>query len=147
VSWSTSHPSRFNPWERAPSTHWTGGWVDPKAGLDDMEKRKFLILPGLELRPLGCPARSQSLYRLCYPSLKIIKSHIILKNNFLCVCVSKFSSHMLFQNNETCAVHIPQTHGEQNRRHINFTGTTTLMKKFLEISIQGLCHNSGSSLG
>jgi hypothetical protein len=27
--------------------------VDPIAGLDDVEKRKFLILPGLELRPLG----------------------------------------------------------------------------------------------
>jgi hypothetical protein len=26
-----------------------GGWVDPKAGLDDVEKRKFLTLPGLEL--------------------------------------------------------------------------------------------------
>jgi hypothetical protein len=31
-----------------------------------MEKRKFLTLPGLELRPLCCPARSQSLYRLRY---------------------------------------------------------------------------------
>jgi hypothetical protein len=28
-----------------------------------MEKRKFLTLPGLELRPLSSPARSQSLYR------------------------------------------------------------------------------------
>jgi hypothetical protein len=27
--------------------------VDPRAGLNDVEKRKFLILPGLELRPLG----------------------------------------------------------------------------------------------
>jgi hypothetical protein len=25
--------------------------VYPRAGLDDVEKRKFLILPGLELRP------------------------------------------------------------------------------------------------
>jgi hypothetical protein len=35
--------------------------VGPRACLDDM-KRKFLTLPGLELRPLGHPARSQSLY-------------------------------------------------------------------------------------
>jgi hypothetical protein len=42
-------------------------WVDPRSGLDDVEKRKFLTLPGLELRPLGRPARSQSLYRLRYP--------------------------------------------------------------------------------
>jgi hypothetical protein len=39
--------------------------VDPRAGLDDVEKRKFLIVPGL--RTLGRPARSQSLYRLHYP--------------------------------------------------------------------------------
>jgi hypothetical protein len=42
-------------------THWIGGWVDPRAGLDDMEKRKFLTLPGLEFQPLGRTARSQSL--------------------------------------------------------------------------------------
>jgi hypothetical protein len=41
--------------------------VDPRAGLDDVEERKFLTLPGLELLPLGRPARSQSLYRLRYP--------------------------------------------------------------------------------
>jgi hypothetical protein len=45
-----------------------GGWVDPRAVLDDLEKRKFLTLPGLERRPLSRPARSQSLYRLRYPS-------------------------------------------------------------------------------
>jgi hypothetical protein len=38
--------------------------VDPRTGLDDVEKRKFLTPPGLELRRLGRPARSQSLYRL-----------------------------------------------------------------------------------
>jgi hypothetical protein len=38
--------------------------VSPRAGLEDMEKRKFLTLLGLELRFLGRPARSQSLYRL-----------------------------------------------------------------------------------
>jgi hypothetical protein len=41
--------------------------VGPRADLDDVEKRKFLALPGLELRPLSHPARSNSLCRLCYP--------------------------------------------------------------------------------
>jgi hypothetical protein len=41
--------------------------VGPNAVLDDVENRKFLTLPELELRPLGSPARSQSLYRLRYP--------------------------------------------------------------------------------
>jgi hypothetical protein len=41
--------SRFIPGERAPGTHWIGGWVDSRAGLDHLEKRKFLPPPGLEL--------------------------------------------------------------------------------------------------
>jgi hypothetical protein len=56
--WSASRPCRFNPGESATGTHWIGGWVDPIVGLDDVKKRKFLTLPGLELRPLGRPARS-----------------------------------------------------------------------------------------
>jgi hypothetical protein len=40
--WSASRPGRFNPGERAHGTHWIGGWVGPRAGLDDVEKRKFL---------------------------------------------------------------------------------------------------------
>jgi hypothetical protein len=66
VQWSASHPGRLTA-ERAPGTHWIGGWVDTRAGLDDVEKRKFLTLPELELRPLGHPSRSQPLYRLRNP--------------------------------------------------------------------------------
>jgi hypothetical protein len=40
--------------------------MHPRADMDDVDKRKFLTLQGLELRPLGRPARSQSLYRLRY---------------------------------------------------------------------------------
>jgi hypothetical protein len=69
-------PRLFTPGERAPGTHWIGDWVDPRAGLDDVEKRKFLILPGLELRPLGRPVRSQSLYRLRYPGSYLYQSTI-----------------------------------------------------------------------
>jgi hypothetical protein len=32
--------------------------VDLRADVDDLEKRKLLTLPGLELRPLGRPARN-----------------------------------------------------------------------------------------
>jgi hypothetical protein len=48
---------------RAPGTHWIGGWLGPRTGLDDVERRKILSLPGLEFRPLGRPAHSQSLYQ------------------------------------------------------------------------------------
>jgi hypothetical protein len=60
--WSASRPGRYIPGERAPGTHRIGGWVDPRAGLDDVEKGKFWNLRELELRPLGRPARRQSLY-------------------------------------------------------------------------------------
>jgi hypothetical protein len=64
--WSASRPVRFTPGERAPGTHWIRDWVDPRASLDNVEKRNFLTLPGLELQLVGRPARSQSLYRLRY---------------------------------------------------------------------------------
>jgi hypothetical protein len=31
----------FPPGERATGTHWKGGWVGPRAGLDAVVKRKF----------------------------------------------------------------------------------------------------------
>jgi hypothetical protein len=37
--WSTSRPGRFTPGERAPGTHSIGGWVDLRAGVDDLENR------------------------------------------------------------------------------------------------------------
>jgi hypothetical protein len=40
--------------------------MDPRAGLDYVEKKKFLTIPRLELLPLGRSARSQSLCRLRY---------------------------------------------------------------------------------
>jgi hypothetical protein len=61
----SSRTSHFLPGEMALGSHWLGGWLGPRTGLEDVEERKYLPLPGLELRPLGRPARSQSLYRLC----------------------------------------------------------------------------------
>jgi hypothetical protein len=68
--WSASRPGRYTPKERAPGTHWVGGWVGPRAGLDIVEKRKFLTLQGLKIRHLGHSACSLSqslltLLRLC----------------------------------------------------------------------------------
>jgi hypothetical protein len=38
AAWSDAHPSRSTPGETVPDTHWIGGWVDLRGGLDDMEK-------------------------------------------------------------------------------------------------------------
>jgi hypothetical protein len=61
---SASRPGRFTP-EKKPTV--LIGYMHPRAGLEGVEKKNFLTPPGLELRPLGRPARSQSLYRLRYP--------------------------------------------------------------------------------
>jgi hypothetical protein len=41
---SASRLSSFTPGERAPGTHWIGGWVGPRFGLDDVERRKFFFI-------------------------------------------------------------------------------------------------------
>jgi hypothetical protein len=46
-------PRPLYPGERHSGTHWMGGWMVPRAGLDDVEKRKFLNLPRLEIRSLS----------------------------------------------------------------------------------------------
>jgi hypothetical protein len=56
AEWSASRHYRFIP----------GEWVDPGTGLDDTEKVKFFNLTGLKLRPLGHPARIQSLLTTDY---------------------------------------------------------------------------------
>jgi hypothetical protein len=54
----TSPPRKL---EIAPGTNWIGGWVDPRTGLDAVEKGQFFPLPGLELRTIGRSARCHSL--------------------------------------------------------------------------------------
>jgi hypothetical protein len=77
--WSASRPGRFIPGERALGTHWIGSWVDTRAGLDDLERRNFLTLLGLELLLLSRPDRSQSLYRLrCSGSLGSLVCQIFI---------------------------------------------------------------------
>jgi hypothetical protein len=39
--WSASRPGRCTTRERAPGTHWTGGWVGSRAVLDAVVKRKI----------------------------------------------------------------------------------------------------------
>jgi hypothetical protein len=48
--WSAPRPSCFTPRERAPGTHWIGGWVGPRAILDAVVKRK-IPSPHQELNP------------------------------------------------------------------------------------------------
>jgi hypothetical protein len=63
--WSASRPGRFIPKERASGTHWIGGWVGPRAGLDAVVKRKIPTTAGSRNR--DHPARSPALYHWANP--------------------------------------------------------------------------------
>jgi hypothetical protein len=50
---SASRPCRFTQEEkRSHISHWVRGWVDPRTGMDDIEKWKLFTLLGLEIWPL-----------------------------------------------------------------------------------------------
>jgi hypothetical protein len=44
--WSNSHLGRFQPGGGIAVIHWMGGQMSPRAGLDDVEKRKSVVLVG-----------------------------------------------------------------------------------------------------
>jgi hypothetical protein len=46
--WSASSPSHFTSRERAPGTHWIGGWVGPRAILDSGKEKNSQPLPEIE---------------------------------------------------------------------------------------------------
>jgi hypothetical protein len=48
--------------------------VDLKAGLNDLEKRKFLTLPGLELQPVACRYSDYAIPAPRIGSIRIISS-------------------------------------------------------------------------
>jgi len=50
MEWSDLHHDRFTPRERAPDTHWIGGWLGPRACLDALVQRKILS-PYRDLHP------------------------------------------------------------------------------------------------
>jgi hypothetical protein len=74
--------------------------VNPRAGLDDVEKRKFLTLTGLELQSLGRPARRKSLYPLSDPGshIKLIVFVIIYLICLYLYCSTAHSSNSWFRD-------------------------------------------------
>jgi hypothetical protein len=66
VSGQRHAPAVPYPRERTPGAHLTGGWVGLRAGLDT-EARGKILCPCWGSKP-SRPVRSQTLYRLSYPS-------------------------------------------------------------------------------
>jgi hypothetical protein len=102
--WSASRPCHFTPGEKVPSTHWIGDWVGLRAGLGDMENRKCLNLPRIELRTLGClAAHIQLLYLLHYPGSSVFSTGLKIKTGgkHETLRFSRIKPHMLTSTNRT----------------------------------------------
>jgi hypothetical protein len=54
--WSASQTCSFAPWEQIPSIYCIGGWVDLRASLDVMEKKK-ISCPRQKLNPQSLVAQ------------------------------------------------------------------------------------------
>jgi hypothetical protein len=65
--------------------------VESRAGLNDLEKKQFLTLPGLEPRPFSRPARSQSLYRQRNPGSDDTRCTFLLPKNIKCRMMRKYN--------------------------------------------------------
>jgi hypothetical protein len=63
--WPASRPGRFTPVKGHRVPILIGGWVGPRTGLDDTERRK-ISCPCRDSNP-SRPDRSPSLYQLIYP--------------------------------------------------------------------------------
>jgi hypothetical protein len=69
--WSTSRPGCFTAGEIDPSSHWIGGWVGPKVGLDRLQKRHESLHCSCWESNVGHPACSlvtiltELLHRIC----------------------------------------------------------------------------------
>jgi hypothetical protein len=106
--------------------------MGPRAGLDDVENRKFLTVPGLEFRPLGRRARSQSLYRLHYPGVFPVTT-VVIENPF------KLRSVLLsWAERQRCMMRSPLSYCENSVFH-----AMSHVRSILSyIGILGLIRNS-----
>jgi hypothetical protein len=69
VSGERHFPAALYPQERTPGTHWTGGWVGPRAGLDTEASGKTICL--CRRSNPGRPICSQTLHWLRYGVWKL----------------------------------------------------------------------------
>jgi hypothetical protein len=108
-------PLPLYPRERAPSTYFIGGWVDPRARSGRYGEVKIFYPTGTRTPALpGRPARSQSLYRLSYSGSTSV-------TNFKSVAISNKPHRHINQHREW--------EGKTNQAYV----ATTLHRYILEV--------------
>jgi hypothetical protein len=60
--WSASRPGHFISRKRVPTIYWIGGWWEPRAGVEALEKGKSLPFPGTGTQLVDRKLVVQSLY-------------------------------------------------------------------------------------
>jgi hypothetical protein len=107
-------PAALYPRER-PGTRCTGGWVEPGAVWTDAEN-----LAPTGIRSPDRPARSQSIYRLCYPTPMFI--YVLVIHTYICI-THCYSPPIVIANvphtfgTPRCAFQAKCESGDQFRRH------------------------------
>jgi hypothetical protein len=89
--WSASRRGRFTYGERASGTHWIGGWVDPRAGLDSV--KRTLSRPRRESNPIRPSRRCAD----CVIPAPVVETNL---PHPVCLCVlynSHSKKHLLEQ--------------------------------------------------
>jgi hypothetical protein len=72
----TSRPGQLTTGETAPSTHWIGGWVGPRTGLDDVERKKSYPYWNSNSDPLVVNPLASRIITLIRPMAKsLFKDH------------------------------------------------------------------------
>jgi hypothetical protein len=75
--WLASSLCRFTPGERAPGTHWKGSWVGPRAGLGDVERRKYCSHQDSNSDPLAVQSVASPYTDCAIPAITIINKYIL----------------------------------------------------------------------
>ena len=101
-----------------PVTHFTGGWVGPRAGLDGRKSRPHRDAI------LDRPASSQSLYRLSYPAFHLHKQTKNLQTLSVVPTIWEYTDTYLssFGCLEGVSSSLTYWHGDEFREHICWQG-------------------------
>jgi hypothetical protein len=79
---------------KSPGSHWIGGWVDPRAGLEKMEKKQFLKLQGSNSKLSDLQAVASPYTDCAIPApllttrLKISARHPLIPGSFVVFLLS-----------------------------------------------------------